>query len=217
MKKVIIASLITILIATILILVNIDGLKSEHRCLVFNLTDKDINDGSFCDGEEIKLNGFEDSRFKSEKDSEFKWMVVQKDSVDCFFGLYSLTDDAQPDKEKPDELKLQYSNVHDIEKPSFPDVKADIVAVILKIDGNSESIEEAVEEIFLHFQTDFRQPAVFYIYGAKIPDRIKLLEKTEIIYIYNRPEILITDFSLIRSGDKDLYLKNNGTKRVTVK
>jgi len=217
MKKVITALLITILIAVILILVSIDGLKREHRCLVFNLTDKDIDDGSFCDGKEIKLNGFEDSRFKNEKGSKFKWMIVEKNSVNCFFGLYSLTSEKQPEKENPDEFKLQDSNVNDIEKPSFPDVKADIVAVILKIDGNSESIEEAVEEIFLHFQTDFRQPAVFYIYGTKIPDRIKLLDKTEIIYIHNSPEILITDFSVIRSGDKDLYLKNNGTKRVTVK
>lgn len=217
MKKVIIASLITILIAVILIFTGVDGLNSEHRCLVFNLTNKDIESGSFCDGEEIKLDGFDDSRFKSEKDSNFKWMTVEKNSVNCFFGLYSLTGDAQPDTDKQDELKLQDSNVHDIEKPSFPDVKADIVVIILKIDGNSETIEEEVEEIFLHFQTDFRQPAVFYIYGAKIPDRIKLLEKTEIVYIYNRPEIFITDLSIIISDEKNIHLKNNGTKRVVIK
>ena len=217
MKKVIIILIIIVLSVLILIFVSIDDLNRENICLILNFTERRVEKNLFCDGGNVQMKGFADKRFQGEKGSKFRWMNVEKGSVNYFFGLYTLTGKVESVQEKQDEIKLQDSNIHDIEKPSFPEINADIVAVILKIEGNSDVLEEEIEEIFLHFQTDFRQPDIFYVYGAKIPERIRLLNNAEIIYIYNKPEILITDLAIIRSGKKDLHLKNNGTKRVRVK
>ena len=217
MKKVISALIIIILSVLILVFVSIDDLNRKNVCLVLNFTEKKIEENFFCSGGKVQVKGFDDERFEGEKSSRFKWLNVRKDSVDYFFGLYTLTGKAKSVQEKQDEIKLQDSNVHDIEKPAFPDVNADIVAVIIRIEGSSETLEEEIEEIFLHFQTDFRQPDIFYVSGAKISERIKLLNNAEIVYIYNKPEVLITDLTIIRNDKKDLYLKNNGTKRVRVK
>jgi len=217
MKKIIISSIILTLIAIVVIIISFRDLNREHVCIILNLTKKKVDRNSFCESDEIHLNGFNDSRMKVEKGRKFKWMIADNGSASCFFGTYSLSKEIGEKADMSDELKIGDSNVHDIEKPIFPDIKPDIVVLALKVEGDPESLEEEIEEIFLHFQTDFRQPDLFYIYGTKIPDKIKLFKDIEINYLSNLPELLITDLTIIRSDDKKLYLKNNGTKRVQVK
>ena len=219
MKKVITALIIILLTAVILILFSIDDLNRRKICLVFDISGSENKDleNSFCKDREVHVKGLGDKRFHGEKGSDFRWMSLDSGGVKCFFGLYSLTVENDTETDKQDDLKIHETSMHDIEKPSFPDVEADIVAVILKVEGNSELLEEKIEEVFLHFQSDFRQPDIFYIYGAKIPERINLLNNAEIIYLYNKPEIIVTDLTLIRSDTRELYLKNNGTKRIPLK